>query len=163
MSTPVNELTPFVFKDTGRQVMIRKVSPMLLIDLSRQFPPPTPPKQPVDYGDGKVEMEENLASPDHLEALRQYDIDQTNRVQRLLIKRGTVIDMSEAVKEVQELRQFWQDEYGQELPEKDDHLIYVLNICAGTKEDIQELITAITERSQATEVQISQAQGTFQG
>lgn len=158
-----NELIPFVFKDTGRKVMIRKVSPMLMLNLSRQFPAPTPPKQEVDYGDGKKVMEENPVHPAYLEAKQQYEIDQNHRVQELLIKRGVAVDMSEAVKEVQELREFWKSTYGQDLPETDDALVYVMDICAGTQEDIQELIAAVTQRSRATEKQISEAQGMFSG
>lgn len=158
-----NELIPFTFQSTGKVVQIRKVSPFLQIEIQKAFPAPEPPVQEVDYGDGDVRMEKNFAHPDYVRALENYNLELSDKIQRLIIKRGVAVEITEEIrKEVEELRGFWLDEYGVELPEKNEKMIYVLDICIGTQEDGEELIAAITRRSQPTEVAIKQAEGTFQ-
>lgn len=159
----INELTPFTFQSTGKTVMIRKVSPFLQMELQKSFQPPEPPQQEVDYGDGDVRMEKNWSHPDYIKALEAYNIELSDKMQRLIVKRGVVVEISdENRKEIEDLRKFWLEEFGVELSEKNEKMIYIMYVCAGTQEDTEELIAAITKRSQPTEVAIQQAQGTFQ-
>lgn len=158
-----NELTPFTFVDTGETVLIRKVSPMLVFQLSQDFPPPAAPLVEVDYGEAGKEMEPNPSDPAHLDALRQYNQDFNLKVQRLMIKRGVVVNWDdEKRRKVTELRDFYRDEYGKELP-KDDHMVYVTMVCVGTEQDLEELLTRINRRSQPSEVAIKAATDTFPG
>jgi len=157
-----NELTPYTFKDTGKQVLIRKVSPMLVFQLSQDFPPPNPPMVEVTYGDEKV-TEPNPADPSHAQAMIEYQRDFNLKTQRLMIKRGVAVTWTDDVKaEVAEMRQFYKDEFGRDIG-ADDHMIYVTMICVGTDSDLEELLAAITRRSQPTEAAVLAAKDTFPG
>lgn len=147
---------PYEFKDTGVTVEIRKVSPLLMLQLQNRYPEPKPPLQEVDYGDGPVK-EPNPTAPEHLVALRQYQQDMELRMRRLLIQRGVKIDWTEERKqELAELREWWKEQYGEELPEKDDVVAYVSYIAVGSDKDYEELTTVILQRSQPTEAKIAE-------
>lgn len=158
-----NELIPFTFKSTGKTVKIRKVSPFLSLELQKSFPPPEPPLQKVEYDEGDVREEKNWSHPEYVKALEAYNIELSSKIQRLIIKRGVALEITDEVKaDLAELRAWWLEEFGVELSEKNDHVAYVLYVCACDDEDAKEMIEAITKRSQPTEVAIQQAQGMFQ-
>jgi len=157
-----NELIPFTFKDTGKTVLIRKVSPMLVFQLSQDFPPPAPPMVEVTYGEAEKVMEPNPADPAFAEALRDYHRDFNLKTQRMMIKRGVSLVFDDDMKaEVAEMREFYRNEFGKEIG-VDDHMIYVTMICVGTDSDLEELLNAITRRSQPTEAAVDAAKDTFQ-
>jgi hypothetical protein len=160
MSTFPGELTPFKFQDTGISVKIRKVSPLLINELYKLYPAPKPPLQEVDYGDGKKVQEVNEAHPDYVQALADHNTQIYEQLKKLLVKRGVVCEVDKDA--VDELRQFWQDEYGNHL-EGTDLEIYVLYICAGSDADINELMDAITRRSQPTQEAKELAKVSFPG
>jgi len=93
-----NELIPFTFKDTGKTVLIRKVSPMLVFQLSQDFPPPAPPMVEVTYGEAEKVMEPNPADPAFAEALRDYHRDFNLKTQRMMIKRGVSLVFDDDMK-----------------------------------------------------------------
>lgn len=158
-----NELIPFTFSDTGETILIRKVSPLLGLELQKAFPPPKPPVQEVDYGDGRMVKEANAAHPDYLSAMQAYQIDFEDKLRRLYIKRGAVITWSEERRaQVDELRSFWHDEYGIDLP-GDDTMVFVSYLCIGSDKDLENLVTAIMQRSQPTEAAVAEAVETFPG
>ena len=75
-----NELNPFTFKDTGITVQIRKVSPLLIMEVQKAMPVPKPPMQEVVYGDpddpgAKKVQEPNETHPDYLAAIDKYNMD----------------------------------------------------------------------------------------
>lgn len=157
MSTKNPGLIPYQFQDTGRTILIRKVSPYLVFELSKAFPAPKPIQQEVDYGDGKKRMEENPAHPDYLEAMRNYNRNFQERLTTLMIKRGVEIELTDEIKaEVAELRAFWREEYKAEL-DPSDKMVYILNLCVGSDKDLEELIEKITRRSQPTEAVVAEA------
>jgi hypothetical protein len=160
MSKFPGELTPFTFKDTGISVKIRKVSPLLINELYKLYPAPKPPLQEVDYGDGKKVMEPNEAHPDHVQALADHNVQIYEQMKKLLVKRGVVCEVDKEA--VDELRQFWNEEYGKEL-EGTDLEVYVFYICAGSDVDIDDLMTVITRRSQPTKEAKELAKITFPG
>ena len=159
----MSELTAFTFKDTGVKVQIKKVSPLLVVELQKAFPPPTPPRQRVQIGDEWTE-EPNPAHPDYTEAMGRYSQEMEMRVRRLLINRGVVIpeDGNDWKAEVTELRAFWLDTYGKEL-EGDDKTVYISNIAVGTDQDLSDLLTAIMQRGQPTEEVVAAAKASFPG
>lgn len=158
------ELIPFTFQDTGVTVLIRKVSPLLAMELQRVFPPPDPPMNKVDFGDGESRMEPNEADPAYLKQLQDYNQDFELKIRRMLIKRGVIVEITDTIKaQVQELREFWQEEYGIDFPEADDKLAYIWYIAVGTDQDLKELLQAIMRRSQPTQEAEELARKTFQG
>lgn len=157
------ELMPYVVKDTGITLMIKKVSPFLAAEIRRAFPEPRPPAQEVDYGDGRKVMEENPAHPDHLQALRKYNEEFELKMRKLIIQRGVAVEVTDEIKrEVSELREYMKTEQGIDLP-ADDKMVYVCNIAIGTEEDVADLINAITKRSHPTEAEVALQAQSFRG
>lgn len=150
MSTKNPGLIPYTFKDTGRSICIKKISPLLIMELNRQFPAPKPPLQKVDYGDEREHWEPNASNPAYLQELMDYNIEFQRKLQVLMVKRGTVIEWSQELRdEVAELRKFWKENFGQDL-DADDDMVYILNLCIGSESDLEELLGVIARRSQPT-------------
>lgn len=163
-----NELNPFTFQDTGVTVQIRKVSPLLIMEVQRAMPVPKPPTQEVVYGDpkdpGAKKVEEpNEAHPDYLEAIDNYNTELEAKVRKFMIQRGVVITLNDEQKaDVKELREYWEEEFGVELKGNDKYL-YVSYIAIGTDSDMEELMDVIMRRSQPTEAAMAEAKAGFQG
>lgn len=157
------KLYPFTFKDTGVEVFIRKVSPMLVVELQKAFPPPAPPRQKVEIG-GEMVEETNPADPDFADAVKAYNTEFEQKVRRLLITRGVVFPEGNTTwrDEVKELRKFWLDTYEKEL-EGDDKTVFISYLAVGTDADLSDLLTAIMQRSQPTEGEVSAAKASFPG
>lgn len=155
-------LTEHVFKDTGIKVKIRKASPMLGADVRASIPVPKPPMNEVDYGEprGKV-LEENKADPAYQQALLDYEYKVYRVWRRALLLHSVIVEGEEWRQEVQKYRDFIQEQTGAPLDEPEDLVVYVLRICVGSEEDLQELIDAITRRSQPTQEAIDQAKESF--
>ena len=160
------ELTPFTFADTGVKVLIRKVSPMLMNELRKAFPPPVPPVQTVEV-DGEMVATPNPAHPDYQAALAAYNQDMEVKGRRLLVKRGIewldADQEKEALEQVTELRKSWVEDYGVELDEPSDKVVYVWFIAAGTDKGIEEVTSAIISRSQPTADEVALAKTSFRG
>src|SRR3990167_1922517 len=155
------KLYPYLIKDSGVTINIRKVSPLLLNEVSKKFPRPTAPLNEVDYGDGKKKQEPNEADPDYQTSLSAWQQSIYIETQRIMIDRGVVIALTDEQKEdVRELRKYWKDTYDSELIGS-DVFVYVTLIALSTQEDIQELIEGITRRSQPTEGAIAEAVTSF--
>jgi len=161
MSLKPNELTPFTFKDGGYQVQIRKVSPLLVMEVQRGFPPPEPPMQEVDYGDGKKKLEPNAAHPSHLKAMKAYDTELELRVRRAMIQFGVVYTLTDDDKQrLKEIRDYWAENKMGEL-EKNDLVAFISYVAIGSPDDMNELIETIMRRSQPTEMAVKQAAELF--
>jgi hypothetical protein len=146
-----NHLIPHVIKDTNTNVFIRKVSPFLLNEVSKQFPQPDPPENIVDYGDGKKVSEPNPSDPEYKLKLNKWNQDVSFATQELMIERGVEIELGEdEKKEVADLRAYWIEKFNKKL-EGGDKFIYVTMIAIGTDKDLEDLLIAITRRSQPTE------------
>jgi len=156
------ELTSFTFKDTGITVKIRKISPMLAADVAAAIPEPLPPEQLVDYGEprGKV-SERNYSDPGYLlkKSIRNQEVFRA--LQRVMILRSVFVEGDEWLKEVQEYRDFIQKHTGKPLDEPEDLVVYVLRICVGSEEDLGDLLTVITKRSQPTGEAVDAAKDSF--
>ena len=155
-------LTDFVFKDTGIAVKIKKISPMLVADVMASMPEPKPPLNEVDYGEpkGKV-LEPNYSDPSYEIQLAEHRQKVNRTWRRVMILRGVVVEGEEWRKDVEEYRAFMREQTGGEIDEPDDFMVYVLRICVGSEEDLSELITAITRRSQPTQEAVQEAKNSF--
>lgn len=158
------KLTVHKVKDTGVELLIRKVSPMLLREFNANHPAPKPPLQEVVIGDpknGVKELQENETHPDYIRQLEQYNIDFQNALHRFIVQRGVVIELNDEQKaEVEQLRQDWFEENGSELQGSDKY-IYVMYIATGTEEDYNELVDAIWHRTQPTQEAVDEAVKSF--
>lgn len=157
------KLHPYIVKDTGVQLNIRKVSPNILMEFQRKFnerhPEPEPPAQPINYGDEQHpdwRTEKNESHPDYKKAIQDRRDKLNNEMQTLMIRRGVVLELTDEDKQaVKELRQSWKDDYDSEL-EQDDKEVFIRYIAIGTAEDMRELVTFITRRTQPTEVAVDE-------
>lgn len=149
----------YVFKDTGEEVTLRKVSPLLLIKLRERYPQPKPPLNRVEYGEGEFKMEPNPANPDYIETLTQYESDMERRARDLLIRRGVVVEWTEEKREaLADLRGWWKATYETDMPVEDDTVAYVSYLAIGSDSDLTDLVDALVKRSQPTEEAIDAAQ-----
>jgi hypothetical protein len=154
-------LVPFTFKDTGKTVLIRKVSPYLAQEIRKSFPIPMPPVQSVTYPDGTVVQEENRAHPDYIKSLAANEELVNEKLQDLVVARGVVVEITDEIKaEIEALRADML-EIGVEL-KGSDKAIYIKDLCVGTDSDLMELIEAIMRRSGVTEGATQEALDTFQ-
>lgn len=155
-------LTDHTFRDTGITVKIRKISPMMAADVANAIPEPKPPLQEVDYGEpkGKV-MEPNYSDPAYLAAKTAHQKRIFEVLQRVMIRRAVKVPGDEWQDEVREYREFIKEQTGVELDEPDDLVVYILRICVGSEDDLTELLTAITSRSQPTAEAIEKAKDSF--
>jgi hypothetical protein len=155
-------ITEFEFKDTGKKVKIKKVSPMLAVDVEASIPKPTPPLSEVDYGEpkGKV-MEPNYSDPGYNKALERRTERVGIAVLKATILRSVTVEGEEWHKEVEEYRAFIQETTGEPLTEPSDLYIYIMRICVGTQDDMEDLMTAITKRSQPTQEEVERAKSSF--
>jgi len=161
MGTTINPLIPHTVKDTGAVLMLRKVSPLLALEVRNAIDKPQPPQQEVDYGDGKLIKEPNYAHPEYKSALEAYEELVTEKTNNLVIKRGVHVDLTaEAKAAVKELRKEWMDEMGTDLPHNDKY-VYICYICLGTNEDFQELLETIMSRSGINGPALEAAQDTL--
>jgi len=143
------------------ELTIRKVSPMLAMEVNRIFPVPQPPQQEVDYGDGKKRLEANLAHPDYQAALLKRDENIQKKMQSLIFKRGIAMVLTDEQKqEVADLRKYWKDDMGEEL-DGDDLFVWVSYIAIEDEKDMTGLMNAIMSVSQPTQEAIEKAKDMF--
>jgi hypothetical protein len=146
--------------DSGIEVTVKKVSPLLFVQLRRQFPPPQPPRQKVLDINQKEVWEENLAHPDYLEAKEKYELEMEERMGHLLYKRG--VDVPIDTQALTELKEFWKTEFGIELTgdDKELYIQYFVIVSANDKEALQNAVLSL---SQPTQEDLNAAQQAFRG
>lgn len=144
------KLYPYTIQDTGVTVQIRKVSQMLLREAVKDLKEPQPPSNEVTTLDGKKEYVTNEADPTYLQDLQDYKIKLSEVTSRIMIKWGIVYQLTEEDKKlVAQLKETWREDRDEDLKGSDTY-IFLNYIALGTKEDIQEIVKAITRRTQAT-------------
>lgn len=155
-------MNSFTFPDTGVTVSIRKVSPLLISEIQRKNPTPKPPLNKVMYGDD-TRYEENPADPDYIKALEDHGTKLEQAIRRALIRFGVVYELTaEDVRRVNELREFWQTDEGEQLVGSDME-VFISYLAIGTFEDLNDLVEAVTRRSQPTEKAVAEAAERFPG
>lgn len=153
-----SKLWPHVIKDTGYTVAIRKVSPNTLVDFNNWFnaayPEPEPPTQEINFGDEAhpdMRPERNESHPDYKAALVERRKKLNAESQNMLIDEGVVYELTDADKTaVADYKARYKARTGAALA-GNDKSIFIRYIALGTPEDINELVQAITRRTQPTE------------
>lgn len=150
-----SQLVPFTFGSTGVTVMVKPVPPFLMNEARKSIKKPVPPQQPVENADGTTRLESNPSHPDYIAALDAYEGKLAVVGQRMMIKRGVVLDLSDEQRaELATLRTEMEAE-GVTTLDPDDKIAYILYIAAGSALDIAALIKAITERGQPTDPKLT--------
>jgi hypothetical protein len=151
-----SKLKPFTFPDGGGAVRVKRIPPMLIRDLQRQFKPPKPPRQEVQFEKG-VRTIPNPEHPDHVEAMAAYDEEFGERIMHLVVKLGVACEVDQAA--VADLRAQMQEE-GLTL-DPDDKYVYVTRILAETTGDMEALQQAVLGESTVTEAGVAEATERF--
>lgn len=144
---------------SGITVKIRKVSPMTLQAVKRQYPRPAPPLVENDYGDGKVRREPNPADPAYAQALEDHLQMVGLKVIDVLMDLG--VDVAPDAEAVAAFRARMQ-RHGIEV-QGDDHQIYVQHIAIQTEDDLERVREAITRKAMPTEEAVQEHLATFPG
>lgn len=156
----------FTFVDSGYSILYRKVSPYLAMEVRKNYPPPKPPTQRVNYGTAENpewREEENLAHPEYKNTLLEYNQKLEEKMRTVLLKRGTKIDWTPDLrKELEDVRSTMAEQ-GIELSIKDDHIAFISYVAMASAEDIQSLLSKIMRVSQPTEEEIHTVMDSFQG
>lgn len=157
------KLVPFVFPDSKVEVKIRKVSPLLALEVQRSIEKPEPPLETVTLASGEESQEPNRSHPDYAIALQKYNIEVEEKTKKLLINRGVNIVMTDEMKaEVKELREYMKDELGTELGVSDKEA-YISYIAIESAKDFESLIQAVLGASQPTTEAVEASKDSFQG
>lgn len=110
--------------------------------------------QEVENADGTKRLEPNQDHPDHKKAEAEYKAKFAALANRVTIRRGVVLDLTDDQRaELDQLRTEMSEE-GVEL-ERDNKVAYILYIAAADSQDMQELSKAILERSQPTDPKLT--------
>jgi hypothetical protein len=150
--------------DSGRQVRIKFVGPLLMNDIRKAVkravgPKPAPPMQEVDYGNGTKKTEPNPLHPEYEAAVQEWTVAQGQVLLEKLLRYGVEAEMDEADQaRLAELRA----DPDLELP-ADDRLAFLTRIVAGTERDQEALQDAILGRAQPTDKAVADALATFRG
>ena len=159
----MSKLVPFVFPSSGVSVMIRKVSPLLALEVQRSIPRPKPPTEKVILSSGEESLEPNWSHPDYETALQEYNLEVEEKTKKLLINRGVDLVLTEELKkEVKELRKYMKDEFGTDIALNDKE-VYISYIAVESAKDFEALIGAVLGSSQPTEEEVAVAKESFQG
>lgn len=161
------KLHSFTFEDSGVTIQYRKLSPNTILEFNKWFEAhhvePKPPMQKVTYANGHEGEEANESHPDYIRDRKEYNIKKQVAMQRLLIKRAIVLELDVEQKEaVKEFREFWREEYGEEIKGEDDkplndREVYLWHVACSTPEELKELSRAVSRRSFVTEEAVSEA------
>lgn len=134
---------------SGIKLTCVRVSPLLVMDLFRNFPEPTPPLVKVVI-DGKEVEEENPAHPDYDKAVLQHRVDMERRLRSLYIAQGVRYKLSDdELAQVKALREFWQTEYSRQLP-GNDLFVFISYIAIENNDDYSLITEEVGAQTQAT-------------
>ena len=137
------ELETFTFAN-GVVARINPVSPMTLAhvmqQLVKQYPPPQPPMDPVDRGNGE-ELAPNYSNPDYLKAKEEHDNHIGYKANEVLLDLGVDIEIDH-------------DAYGRmkqtlarrgiPLDSSDDKLNYLQLCCIQSADELTRLIQLVS-------------------
>jgi hypothetical protein len=141
---------------SGKEIEIKKVSPLTLQAAITTIPKPTPPMQDIlDVNTGKViGVERNESHPDYQQDLTDYQV----KIREITVKTTLLLAVKTEVdkKAVVEMRDEFRDATGAEL-DPNDKYVYISSILIQDSEDLEKLLEAVTARSQPTEGAVATA------
>lgn len=139
---------------SGISIGVRRVSPMLMLDLRRKFPEPQPPLNKVVIDDVTT-MEPNPSDPDYLLAKSNYEAEMEEKFRRVIVRRGVNYILTDEDKvEVAQVRQDYQDLTGDEI-HLTDLEVFISYVAILSEEDLNLLINTVTGISQPTEEKVA--------
>jgi hypothetical protein len=182
----VRQLPRHVFKDSGIEVELRKLGPTTLqriteairrecmaLPAGAEHKYPEAPREVVSVG-GEDREEVNERHPDHLEALERWSRWALNQINERYMRIAAVdavfpVDMGEdeIAEEVRRVRRVLSAEgvdlpyFDQYTPEENDKIVWLQHVACATREDMNELYTALLNRTTVTEEAVAAHVATF--
>lgn len=96
------------------------------IGIRKAFPPPPPPLNDVDYGDGKIKQEPNPSDPDYLQAVRRWQAEHSTRMFAAIIDLAAEIEVDTAA--LERVKEMFA-RHGIPFDEPSDKVAYVKHCC----------------------------------
>lgn len=113
------------------------------IGIRKAYPPPSPPMNEVDYGDGKIKLEPNPSDPNHIEALRRYQADYSQRLFAAIIDLAADIEVDHAA--LGRVTAMF-EQHGIPFDEPSDKVAYVKHCCIfDIAEEMPKFMTALRD------------------
>ena len=139
----VPELETFTFAN-GVVARIHSVSPMTMAhvmqQLIKQHPPPQPPVDKVDRGNGE-ELAPNYSNPDYLKAKQDHENKIGYKANEILLVLGVDVDID--MKALERIEQTFA-RYDIPLDNNDDKLNYLQHCCIQSSDELKRLIEVIS-------------------
>lgn len=145
-------LLPFKFPNSGRQLLIRQVSPYLLADVAQSINTPQPPIVSVNYGTEdapNIKQESNFADPEYRQAMERYEFESEELLRSIMIEVGVHHKLTPEEKaEVEQIKTIYKRRKMEErLKGRSDLFIYVSLVCVQGQKDMEALQTALAGAS----------------
>lgn len=164
---PLSRAIPFTFPDSGITVGLYRLAPdtitLIRQAIKKEFSPPQPPTQTVEFADGTSRQERNEADPEYTAALKRYEYEAAektaDRMMRLIARRAEVEVDNEAVFHFRADM----EAIGVPVEETDDKAVYVRHICVSSEGDYTALTDFIMQRSQPTKEAVDAHKDSFRG
>lgn len=160
ITDPTTGKSIYTFKN-GLKVEIVRVAPLLTNQLRKQLKKPIPPKVKIEVGENEFIFEDDIDNAGYKAALEIWSEEIENRARILYLTKGINIDLTPGQRqEVDQLRAFWLENYGDKL-EGSDEYCYLSYVAIQSESEYQELISAITGRSEPKESGVANALADF--
>lgn len=182
----VNARPRHLFKDTGIEVELHKMSPTTLQRIAEairaeakalpeghEHKMPEPPTERVEVG-GEWREERNENHPDYLAAYEkwsQWAMAETNERFLRIAAVGAVVPLDTTDEEISEaanrVRRMLSAEgvslpyFDQYTPAENDRIIWLLHVAIGSQEDLREFYEALTQRSSVSQEAVQAHIATF--
>lgn len=96
------------------------------IGIRKAFPPPPPPLNEVDYGDGKIKQEPNPSDPDYLAAMRRWQAEYSQKLFAAIIDLAADIEIDQAA--LERVKEMF-ERHNLPFDEPSDKVAYVKHCC----------------------------------
>lgn len=131
------------------------------IGIRRAFPPPSPPLNEVDYGDGVKKLEPNPSDPEHEQALRRYQADYSQRLFAAIIDLAVDIEIDQAA--LERVKAMF-ERHGIPFDEPSDKVAYVKHCCIfDIAEEMPKFMAALRDLMGPKEEDVADHVATFPG
>lgn len=131
------------------------------IGVRKQFPPPQPPLNAVDYGDGVIKQEPNKADPDYEQALRDYQAQYSQKMFAAILDLVADVEIDQAALDRVRITL---ERHGIALTEASDKVAYITHCCIfDIQEEMPKFMASLRALTGPKEEDVADHVATFPG